>query len=277
MRRLLESLDGAPLTDVGIADDSPVPDAQLTELVRGIAAQTELPIYFVRTGGQGPSAARNAAAKLTKGEYIWFVDDDVSASPSVVQRYLESLYRHADLAACGGSVEIVTERQPRLMCRRHSVDYPLHVTEDRGCTPGEIWGCNMVIARSVLFSHSGFPEDAAIYGEEFELLRRIAISGGRLYQFAQVGVQHHRDLADCRPPALVRRRYKRGYNQALNGRRFGWDMPTASSESITLLRGVAHFARYACLGGLYRSSQAYGRLVGGRTAKRRLPTDGRLR
>ena len=61
-----------------------------------LSGTTPLPVVHARQDNAGPGAARNHGIQLARGRLILFVDDDVLATPTLVQRHLEA---HGDSAS----------------------------------------------------------------------------------------------------------------------------------------------------------------------------------
>ena len=49
---------------------------------------TPLPVVHVRQDNAGPAAARNRGIEVARGELVVFIDDDVVASPELIERHV---------------------------------------------------------------------------------------------------------------------------------------------------------------------------------------------
>jgi GT2 family glycosyltransferase len=253
---LLRQLQSAPVAEILVADDNPDPTIQprLSSL-----GQLSVPVRVIETGGIGPSQARNRAVERSEGGALWFLDDDVELPPGTAHAMRKAVTRHPhDVIA--GAVSIVARGSGPRVCPQHSIDFPLAIPASRPCAPGEVWACNMVVPLSAYNSVGGFPEDAEIYGEEYELMRRIAGRGVVLRHVQGVGVHHIRQGDALGRQALLLRRWLRGRHQVANARRYDWSLHPLRTELRHMAGGLAHYLSTRCWGGLLQSVQVGGRL-----------------
>ena len=87
--RRIDVKAGGPLERAGpghLGQDSDVPVVEVDYL----AATTPVPVLHARQDNAGPGAARNHGIQLARGPLILFLDDDVLATPTLVERHLQA-------------------------------------------------------------------------------------------------------------------------------------------------------------------------------------------
>lgn len=257
--RTLESLRRADLEELIIVDDNPEKSTHVREIAVAALNGSVLRYRVVRSGGVGPGLARNLGATEAASDLLWFIDDDIEVPSSTVAALKTFASDHPG-AVLGGGVQVVADEMELRLCINHSIDFPIDVPQSRPCGAGEIWACNMVVPRELFDRSGGFSASAVIYGEEFELLCRLASYEAGLFLVAEASIRHIRDGHARALPLLIERRRLRGRNQVQNARTFGWDLPSPSEHLKWALRGLAHSATTRCVGGRLEASQALGRI-----------------
>jgi glycosyltransferase involved in cell wall biosynthesis len=116
-------------------------------------------LRWARLDGRGSGAARNAAARLARGEVLIFLDDDQVAAPDLVAVHLESHARHdgvivqGDFPIAAGldrvGTSIIYERAR--LATFSSMEASLR--------PGHLWSANFSIRRSTWDRLGGFDEN----------------------------------------------------------------------------------------------------------------------
>jgi len=185
-----------------------------------------LPLRVVTHPTPGKNAALNAALEACDGDLIVIVDDDVLPDRDFLRAWSRYLDERTEHTLLGGRIAPYFEGTPPawlLKDRRHHAlmfgerDLPEGPTE-----PGEIYGGNMAVRRSVF--DSGFRFDEAIgpnrdnpnyrMGSETEFLRRVGRSGATAW-FAQQPLVHHivreRQWSER---AWIERAYRNGLGRA---------------------------------------------------------------
>jgi O-antigen biosynthesis protein len=77
-------------------------------VIEPLLANYDFPITYVRQGrNQGPAAARNAAIRLARGQYVVYLDDDDRYLPEHLQVLAEALDAHPDLVVYTDAVFIL--------------------------------------------------------------------------------------------------------------------------------------------------------------------------
>src|SRR5689334_19004767 len=100
MARCLAALSQAPagLLEVIVVDD------RSTDATASIAATCGARV-IANPDGRGPAAARNAGARVARGDILLFVDADVEVQATTVGRFVEHFDRHPEVAAAFGSYD----------------------------------------------------------------------------------------------------------------------------------------------------------------------------
>jgi glycosyltransferase involved in cell wall biosynthesis len=174
MREAVRSAIGQtlPPSEICIVDDGSTPPVQsLWE--ESAPLGTDIPIYFVRIGDEGPAAARNAGAAATKADFLVFLDDDDMMMPTYLERVRSSLLaRNADVSVAWLRC---FDRNREWSGKHFPADHLRHDPYERNI--GFV-GSNIVVARSVFESIGGF--DASLLGsEDKDLYIRLKAAGAR--------------------------------------------------------------------------------------------------
>lgn len=122
-------------------------------------------------------AARNAAARLARGEYLLFMDDDNLAKPHEVSTFARVAARTgADLLTC--QMELFEGDGPPVTIANRFVFTAGPVAA--GALINCFGDANALVRRSVFESLGGFTEDRGIGHEDWELFARAALAGAHL-------------------------------------------------------------------------------------------------
>ncbi|WP_405143422.1 glycosyltransferase [Sphaerisporangium sp. NBC_01403] len=234
LNRTLDALD--PDLDVIVVDDRPRfhPSLKVPGGVR-----------VLRTGGQGPAAARNLGWRAAGTPWIAFLDDDVVPSPGWKEALLTDLADlPEDVAGCQGRLKV------RLPAGRRPTDAERN-------TAGLMWAgwatADMAYRRSALESVGGFDERFPhAYREDADLALRLLKAGHGLAKGRRVtshpvrddgfwtSVRAQRGNAD---DALMRRVHGTGWRAAVGG------VPgRLSQHAVTTALGLASFALLTAAG-----------------------------
>jgi len=141
-------------------------------------------IRYFYEGRVGVSVARNAGARVARGQYVIFIDDDIDPEPWWLDSFRRLIECAPNMRAAGGPIEPRPEPNVDLgfLSRRYlwiyaHLDYgesTLLLSSRRTLN-----GCNMLIDRSTFLECGGFDESFGHIGEalggceEQELLARI--------------------------------------------------------------------------------------------------------
>ena len=145
----------------------------------------------------GTSLTRNAGVAISKGQYIWFLDDDVEiTNPDYLKHALKAFEDNPEVGAIGGEASL-DENDNIIGTKKLNLDLT-------GFTNGEIdtseYGklsevqclatCNLLVKRDVLNEVGGFDPWFFFYLEDLDLTYRIYLNGFKLLSFGQVPVIH---------------------------------------------------------------------------------------
>lgn len=98
-----------------VDDGSPEPVAPAVE---AFSARTTIPVRCLRKENGGPASARNYGARAANGEYLLFVDDDISIQADYLRRHLETQWEFGPaLVIC--DFEWKVEGQPEQFRKWH--------------------------------------------------------------------------------------------------------------------------------------------------------------
>lgn len=155
-----------------------------------------LPIIWFTQNCANPSAARNLGIKNASGDWILFLDDDVSFEPDLLDKYL-SVFSELAFDACNGSV--ITPKES-------ITDIPIPENESRfiglwsslssyRSYSGSIrivgtCSANLLVRKSVLVDIGGFDERLTRF-EDVELGIRISQAGYNLWHDGRPRVDHY--------------------------------------------------------------------------------------
>ncbi|MGE5207629.1 MAG: glycosyltransferase family 2 protein [Chlamydiota bacterium] len=145
----------------------------------------------------GPAAARNAGAQLSQAELLLFLDDDVIASPGLLQAHLEAQRQFPGCAVLGKVRNSWTgDESPfhRTLARRH-LFHSFEFADPENVPFAHFYSCNLSLPRSALLQLGGFDErfPSAAF-EDTDLGYRWASSGRRLVFCPEAGVTHDPSL-----------------------------------------------------------------------------------
>lgn len=154
--------------------------------------------YFVESN-QGVHYARNSAAKIAKGEFLYFTDDDMIADPELLKELLVLFEIDAKIASATGLVLPQWEVQPpawvfdicnNALLSLNNPEYDLIISKN-DCN---VYSCHQMIRKEVFFQSGGFnPENTkGIWIGDGETGLNIKIKEkGFKFGFTRKSVTHH--------------------------------------------------------------------------------------
>lgn len=134
-------------------------------------------IKYLRTSrNSGPAAARNIGIKHSKGEYVFFTDDDCIVSKGALLKYVEFLNKNPKVAGIGG---ILVPASDNLIARIELIkDKVLGIDNKRFRVGRDVpvgFTCNMIYRREIFRETGYFNENFKVpAGEDLELKQRVA-------------------------------------------------------------------------------------------------------
>lgn len=127
-----------------------------------------------------PGAARNHAARQSRGEYLLFMDDDNYAKPNQISMFVQVAKRiGADILTCAMDV-FVDHHAPSKETKIIHRFVPLGAAVTVGLYLNIFGDINALIKRQVYEALNGLTEDRGVGGEDWEFFGRAALKGYRL-------------------------------------------------------------------------------------------------
>ncbi|HEX6873094.1 MAG TPA: glycosyltransferase [Micromonosporaceae bacterium] len=159
--------------------------------------------------GRGPAAARNVGWRVTRSDWVVFLDDDVVPGP----HWREELAR--DLAGAGPAAGVQGQIVVPLPRDRRPTDWERQVA---GLADGRWITADMAYRRDALIAAGGFDERfPRAYREDVDLALRVAGLGGEL----RLGRRHCLHPVRPAPPWVSVSRQRGNADDALLRRRYG--------------------------------------------------------
>lgn len=196
--------------------------------------------------GCGASCARNAGASKANGEIIMFLDDDVEASPELVEMHVNKHLERDNLAVIGYFI-------PRLETQRGFFRIELRIwwenMFDRMRTEGhrfnyqDLLTGNVSLARSLFFQVGEFDESFSVH-EDYEFGYRLIKAGVQL-EFCDQARGYHYEKSDLEK--ALKRKFEEGKADVLLGNKYPELKPTLllwilNENSSVLIRTVRYLA-----------------------------------
>ncbi len=147
----------------------------------------------------GPSGARNAGAQVARGEILAFLDADVEPRPDTLEKLLQSLDQHPDIAAVFGSYDDAPADSRLVSAFKNLMHHYVH---QHGETEAEtFWtGCG-AIRRSVFEQVGPFRKVSIVCIEDIDYGHRLRDSGHRIWLNSDILCKH---LKRWTLPGLIR-------------------------------------------------------------------------
>jgi glycosyltransferase involved in cell wall biosynthesis len=246
----LTTQDYAPTSyEVVVVDDG---SSDSTETVVTLAAKSGGPdVRYVRQSHRGPNQARNAGIRASRGDPICFVDDDIVAPPSWLDRLTAGLADDVEMTF--GPVLLAYD--VHLPSRHGEEAAILSVVAE----PRFPLLCNIAVRRQV-FSRGLFNPDWSAPVEEIEWISRVS-PAMRLVREAHI--LHRRSSQDVTWQRVMRLAWRRGHESgryAAKRERAGF--MACLSALMTMTRAVGHCVRSRCWGGCFVAVGRFGYIRG---------------
>jgi succinoglycan biosynthesis protein ExoM len=221
--------------EIVIADDHPGSSAR--QIVAAVAADSAVPVRYVRSAAGNVAAARNACLEAAEGEWIAFIDDDEVAEPTWLSRLVEAQRKYgADVVK--GYVRAV---YPPETCDWVRAADPY--TRDYGATgvrPTLLATGNVLIRRALVEENAlrFDPTFGRSGGEDTEFFRRLCGRGARAIACRDAVVEEIVPAYRVTREYLVSRYKRMGQTQGKKARLRLGDQPTLAA-AMTALPAVA--------------------------------------
>ena len=140
----------------------------------------------------GPARARNIGALCAAGDFVFFVDADVTIPPDAIDQVRRAFAQDRDLAAIFGSYDDAPAAPNFLSQYKNLLHHYVHQTSDeRACT---FWGACGAIRRSVFLELGGFDERYRLPSiEDIELGYRLTRRHYQIRLCKDLQVKHLKD------------------------------------------------------------------------------------
>ncbi|MCC7427033.1 MAG: glycosyltransferase family 2 protein [Alphaproteobacteria bacterium] len=183
------------------------------EAVAELSARTGRAIVYRRKEPQGPVPARNLGARIATGEWLLFLDSDVSIAPDWLRVALAYLAARPDIAAIAGKVLYAS--QPHLLnCYGGALsriglcwDEMEGAPADEARSPAEVLWMNssaQMVRRDAFLAVGGLDETFFYGYEEPDFGWRLTLAGWKSAVIPEAGVLHRVDAAPGRAnPTIV--------------------------------------------------------------------------
>jgi GT2 family glycosyltransferase len=163
----------------------------------------------------GPAAARNYGACQARGEFLFFVDADVTIPKGTIDQILRGFEQHPEIDAMIGSYDDQPAAPNFISQYKHLLNYYVHQTAREEAST--FWGACGAIRRDFFLRIGGFDE---YYGfpsiEDIELGYRLRQNGGRIRLLKSLQVKH---LKRWTPLTLLKSDF---FNRALPWTALSW-------------------------------------------------------
>ena len=153
---------------------------------------------ILRSNSQGPSYARNLAAKHTDAEFLAFTDADCVVPPNWLRELIRGFEKHPQAISCGGSQQLPEdaskfERKVFFIMKKVGffADYMRRTGNKNIIEVNHNPSCNVMYRRDIFLREGGFLE-GLWPGEDVELDYRLRKKGYKLVFNPLCVVYHYR-------------------------------------------------------------------------------------
>ncbi len=150
-----------------------------------------LPLQFVEKDHAGPAAARNAGAKLARGNYLAFTDDDCLVESHWLHHFNEG-FADGTWHALGGRTLNPFPDNEAAGAWQHLIDFLYYYMRDEADNALWLMSNNVAYRREVFESLGGFNETFPLAAsEDLELSSRLLATGYRQRYCSDALVWHY--------------------------------------------------------------------------------------
>jgi GT2 family glycosyltransferase len=157
------------------------------------AAEHPYRVVFEAQANKGPAAARNKAVSLASGELLLFLDDDVVASPTLIEQHLAThAAEEGQLVVVGPMLDPPGYRRGSCVRWEQAMLYKQYEAMQRGDfspTYRQFYTGNASVERRFLLDAGGFDE-RYLRAEDVELAYRLHVNGAR-FVFNERAIGYH--------------------------------------------------------------------------------------
>lgn len=170
--------------EIIVVDDGSIDGTE--EIISELKKKLKLDLLYFKQNNQGPAAARNVGIRNAKGEYIYFVDDDIELSPTCLEERMKS-HTKEDVAVLGYTLWSdkikITEFMNFIAPNGFLFNYA-NIKNPNNCGYGCFWTNNVSLHRRWLeddmFDEKFYPEKGKPIMEDAELAYRLSKKGLRI-------------------------------------------------------------------------------------------------
>lgn len=142
------------------------------------AAGAPVRIRVLDAGQRSFARARNLAAEEARGKFLVYLDQDLLASPNLLERYLREFHAQPEPPWLLGAVGLHPQLPPNVLTRRLAEERWRPHPDSTPLAPADWQGENLGMGRVALLSHGGFDESfASPYHLEVALAHQLAQEG----------------------------------------------------------------------------------------------------
>ena len=185
LKRALLSLDDQDMDqeyEIIVVDDGSTDDTEL--ICRDLKLNN--PFNYCKREHLSRSAARNHGIKISKGEYVVFVDDDIIAPRGLIREHLNNLMINDKIIVRGPIIDV-----PDFDCINQNKIKLKDFSMAFFCT------CNSSLKKDILLKIGGFDEDFTEYGwEDTELGLMLRKYGCRVKFSMDAYLYHYKPIYD---------------------------------------------------------------------------------
>lgn len=186
--------------EVIVVDDGSADNTE--RVVKEIIKRKKLDISYFKQENKGPAAARNIGIKKAKGEFIYFVDDDIELSPTCLAEHMRS-HEKQDVAVLGYTVWSdnieVTDFMHFVAPNGFLFNYA-SIKHPQNCGYGCFWTNNISLhkhwLKEDLFDETFYPEKGKPIMEDAELAYRLSKKGLRIVLNKKALAYHYHRLEE---------------------------------------------------------------------------------
>jgi len=134
------------------------------KIVEELQNNNNCKIKYLFEEKSGSHFARNNAAKIAKGEFLYFTDDDLIADPNMLSEILKTFDFHPDLASVTGRILPNWETQPPKWIYKYCNNYLLSLNDRHeeiiiDSKDVGIFSCHQMIKKDIFIKAGGFNPD----------------------------------------------------------------------------------------------------------------------
>ncbi|MBB3570169.1 glycosyltransferase [Rhizobium sp. BK491] len=170
--------------EIIVVDDGSTSAGATKELERIEKASSRFPIQIARTPNNYLGAARNAAAKVARGEYILFHDDDNVAEPHEIENFVSAaVHSDADILTCQAYVFRANDARGPFSDskKKRSIEfYPIGIGGVFSFFRNRFGDANALIKRDTFEKLGGFSELRGVGVEDWELFLKAYMHGFKI-------------------------------------------------------------------------------------------------